>query len=285
MPLDSVGVITVTSGRPRVLRRAMASVRAQDHVGQIEHVIVVDDDPATVEALADVPDHPGLRTTVVPVPRPADERDEPPGDKRRFYPRQARLLNVGVRAASTEWVAFLDDDNEFEPDHLSSLVGTARTHGVDVAHSGRTMWHTDGSPYLEETWHTVSDPAEAARIFGVMCDKGVRVRGTNLLLDRADPLPPGAEFRTSSVIRAQDPVTLVDQNVWLVRRDLLLKLPVPETFTEAEHQANTAPDDKILQTLLANSVRIVRTGRPTVRYYLGGISNRHLGETSDRHPV
>jgi hypothetical protein len=47
------------------------------------------------------------------------------------------------------------------------------------------------------------------------------------------------------VIRAEDPVALVDQSVWLVRRELLLRLPIPETFTEAEHLANTTPDDKL----------------------------------------
>jgi hypothetical protein len=46
------------------------------------------------------------------------------------------------------------------------------------------------------------------------------------------------------VIRAEDPVALVDL-VWLVRRELLLRLPIPETFTEAEHLANTTPDDKL----------------------------------------
>jgi hypothetical protein len=75
-------------------------------------------------------------------------------------------------------------------------------------------------------------------------------------------------------MRAQDPVSLVDQSVWLVSRDLLLRLPIPETFTAAEHEANTAPDDKLLATLQDNGVPMVSTRQPTVRYYLGGVSNR-----------
>lgn len=275
MSEDTIGVVTVTRGRPRLLRRAMDSVYAQDFAGPVEHVIVIDEeDPETAAAALAAPTRPGLRVTVHAQPRPPAERDEPPGDKRRVYPRLSRLFNTGVRISTADWIAFLDDDNEYEPDHLSSLLECAREHGVQVAHSGRTMWYADGAPYLDEAWHTVTDPAEAARIYDVMCAKGVRVRGTNILLDRADPRVPGGAFRTSSTMRAEDPVCLVDQSVWLVRRDLLLRLPIPETFTDAEHEANTAPDDKLLRTLQDNDVPMVATDRPTVRYYLGGVSNR-----------
>ncbi|MFE1834059.1 glycosyltransferase family 2 protein [Streptomyces sviceus] len=275
MSEDTISVVTVTRGRPLLLRRAMHSVYAQDFDGRIEHVIIIDDeDPETVAAVSAAPTRPGLRVIVHQEPRPAAERDEPPGDKRRVYPRLSRLFNTGVRVSSADWIAFLDDDNEYEPHHLSSLLDCAREHGVRVAHSGRTMWYADGAPYLDEAWHTVTDPDEAARIYEVMCDKGVRVRGTNIMLDRADPRGPGDPFRTSSTMRAEDPVSLVDQSVWLVHRELLLRLPIPETFTDAEHEANTAPDDKLLRTLQDNGVAMVSTRQPTVRYYLGGVSNR-----------
>jgi glycosyltransferase involved in cell wall biosynthesis len=275
MPQDSIGVVTVTRGRPQVLRRAMASLYRQDYEGSIEHVIVLDEDPETAPIAAAAPTRPGLRVRVHQVARPAAEVNEPPGDRRRVYPRLSRLFNAGVRASSADWIAFLDDDNEFEPHHLSSLIACARERGTEVAHSGRTMWRHDGAPYLDEAWHTVADPREAARIYDLMCELGVRVRGTNILLDRVDPVPPGAPFHTSSVLRPGDPVALVDQSVWLVRRTLLLRLPIPETFTEAEHAANTAPDDKLLRTLLDHGVPIAATGLPTVRYYLGGVSNTH----------
>lgn len=275
MSESSVGVVTVTRGRPRLLRRAMASVYAQDFDGQIEHVIVVDDDPETARSAFAAPVRPGLRITLRQVRRPASEAGEPPGDRRCAYPRLSRLFNTGVRVSSADWIAFLDDDNEYEPHHLSSLVPCARENDVQAAHSCRTIWHADGSPFLDEAWHTVTDQREAARIYQVMCANGVRTPGTNVLLDRADPVPPGSAFHTSSVLRAGDPVALVDQSTWLVRRDLLLRLPIPEVFTEAEYQANTAPDDKLLQILRDNDVRIVSSGLPTVRYYLGGISNAH----------
>ncbi|HCU50168.1 MAG TPA: hypothetical protein DGG94_10275, partial [Micromonosporaceae bacterium] len=207
-------------------------------------------------------------------PRPPAEVDEPPGDRRLVYPRLSRLFNTGARASSATWIAFLDDDNEFEPHHLSSLMACAEANGARAVHSGRTMLCSDGSPYRREIWHTVSDPVEGARIFQLMCDRGVWIRGTNTLLDRADPVR-GSSLRPSSVIQADDPVLLVDQSVWLIRRDLLLELPIPETFSDEDYAMNAAPDDKLLQVLLDANVPIFSTGQPTLRYYLGGVSNNH----------
>jgi glycosyltransferase involved in cell wall biosynthesis len=275
MPQESIGVITVTRGRPQLLCRAMASVYAQDFSGPIEHLVIADDDPETVPVASAAPTRAGLRVIVQLISRPASEADDVPGDRRRAYPRLSRLFNAGVRTCSSDWVAFLDDDNEYEPAHLSSLMACARARGVQAVHSGRTLWRSDGSPYLDEAWHTVPDPAEAARIHGLMCEKGVRIAGTNIVLDRADPPAPGAAFHTSSVIQREDPIALVDQSSWLVRRELMLRLPIPETFTE-EELPHTAPDDKMLKRLLDNDVKIASTRQPTVRYYLGGISNSHL---------
>jgi hypothetical protein len=255
----------------------MASVYAQDHPGEIVHVVIVDDDPDSVPVIEAAPTRPGLRVVPFPVPRPAAEADERPGDRRSSYPRLSRLLNAGARACATDWLAVLDDDNEYEPDHLSSLLACAEANGARAVHSGRRMFTADGEPYLDELWHTVADPGEAARIYELMCDRGVRVRGTNILLDRADPVR-SVTLRPSSVVQADDPVLLVDQNVWLVRRELMLACPWPETFTDEDYDTNAAPDDKFLEVLLTNGAPLLSTGRPTVRYYLGGMSNKYRRE-------
>lgn len=258
----------------------MASVYAQDFEGDIEHVVVIDDDPRAISGVRRAPTRPGLRVIPKLVPRPADEVNEQPGDRRCVYPRLARLLNFGVRCCSSEWVAILDDDNAYEPNHLSSLMACAIANNARAVHSGRRLFWADGAPYLEEKWHTVENPEESTRIFNLMCEHGVRVRGTNILLDRADPLSSSSSFRPSSVVQAEDPVFLIDQNVWLLRRDLLLEIPFPESYSEEDFKTNTAPDDKLLRALLVNRVPIFSTSLPTVRYYLGGISNRRVRETA-----
>lgn len=43
--------------------------------------------------------------------------------------------NRALAAARTEWVAFLDDDDEFMPHHLEALLGHAETTGADYVYS------------------------------------------------------------------------------------------------------------------------------------------------------
>ncbi|MGC9669675.1 glycosyltransferase family 2 protein [Planosporangium sp. 12N6] len=273
MSPDSIGVVTLTRHRPDMLRRAMASVFAQDYPGDIEHVVVIDDDPDSVAVVESAPTRPGLRTVAHLVERSQREREESPRDRRYVYPRLSRLFNAGTRVSSADWIAFLDDDNEFEPHHLSSLRERAQETGADAVHSGRTMWHADGTPYTDEVWHTAFTYEEGRRLYQLMVDRGVRFPGSNVVMDRADPGVRTASFHPSTVTGPDDPIMTVDQSVWLLRRELLLRLPIPEQFTDDDHRNNAAPDDKLLGVLVSHDVPIFSTGQATVRYYLGGVSN------------
>ena len=133
------------------------------------------------------------------------------------------------------------------------------------------MVTSSGDPYLGPYFPGAPNMAEGARIFELMCERGVWIRGTNILLDRVDQ--DQSSYRNSTIMMGDDPVFLVDQNLWLIERNLLQHLQIPEHFTEEEIAANTCPDDKLLQLMVRNGIRIISTGRPTVRYYLGGISN------------
>lgn len=103
------------------------------------------------------------------------------------------------------------------------------------------------------------------------------------MLDRADPVPlPDGPVRPSSVIRPEDPVLFVDQNVWLLRRELMLANPVPQECSAEDYATNKGVDDLFVERLVRAGVRPVSTGLPTVRYYLGGRSN---GYRPDPAPV
>lgn len=269
---DDVTVITLTRGRPEKLCRAIASVRAQDHPGPIVHRVVVDDCPETMQMLAGERSAPNRALLVDSVERAPEGIRPGAMGIRHVYPWLSRLLNGAVRRSRTRWIAFLDDDNAFEPQHVGSLLARAAQTGSPAVHSFRTIWNADGSPYLQPRFPWAREPSEKARIYELMCERGVWVRNTNVLRDRAGPAGL-TRFVNSTVLSAHDPVFMVDTSVWLLDRTLLAAHPIPETYSEQDVDDDTAPDDKLLEVLLAHRIPIVASGLATLRYYLGGISN------------
>jgi len=110
--MGSVSVIIPTCDRPALLRRALASVRAQTLAPA--EIIVVDDGSASQRgALAG--DAGGL--TVL-------------ANRHAAGPSGAR--NAGAAAARGEWLAFLDDDDEWTPPYLAEVLAHAAAARLDV---------------------------------------------------------------------------------------------------------------------------------------------------------
>jgi GT2 family glycosyltransferase len=53
----------------------------------------------------------------------------------RWFTAGTKPVNVGLSIASGDWIAHLDDDDEFLPTHLSQLLSVAKEHRVEWAHS------------------------------------------------------------------------------------------------------------------------------------------------------
>ncbi len=107
-PAPLVSVIIPTFHRPRLLLRAVASVLNQT-LREIEAIVVLDGvNPETAQALDSIVDL-RLRTIVLPQPVGC-----------------AGARNAGVSQARGDWVAFLDDDDEWFPRKLEIQIQTAR---------------------------------------------------------------------------------------------------------------------------------------------------------------
>jgi glycosyltransferase involved in cell wall biosynthesis len=126
-----VTVLTPAFNRAGVLERALASVRAQTLPPA--DVIVVDDGSA--DGTADVARRAGA--TVLRHPQSLGS-----GEAR----------NTGIRAATTRWIAFLDSDDEWSPDHLRTLLAAAPGHAfvtsATIDNFGRARGNTSGTPRL-----------------------------------------------------------------------------------------------------------------------------------------
>nr|BFE63871.1 hypothetical protein GCM10020063_083970 [Dactylosporangium thailandense] len=107
-----VSVVIPTRNRPELVVRAVRSALAQT-LTDIEIVVVVDGpDPATIAALEAVGDD-----RIRPVELP--ESGGAPNARNR-----------GVDNARADWVAFLDDDDEWLPEKLATQLERARASGV-----------------------------------------------------------------------------------------------------------------------------------------------------------
>ena len=117
MGTPSVSVVIRTKDRPTFLRRALASVAAQAYP-RLEVVVVNDggEDPAAVLAEFEGALEIFLVNYSTSVGR-------------------SRAAQAGLEAATGELVNFLDDDDEFRPGHLATLVGAITGEGVRVAYS------------------------------------------------------------------------------------------------------------------------------------------------------
>lgn len=252
-PAPGITVITITRGRVDLLARAIESVRRQDwEGGALDHLIIVDDCDATASWLGENI-QPGSSVTWKLTRRQAHEASGPA--------RLARLRNHACSVAAGNWIAFLDDDNEFELHHIRTLVDCAIATGFPVVHSHRKLFHFDGSPFLENYWPWCRAEREARERYREYVAKGIMVEGSNIVREQ------------TTACKGRHAAPHIDMNVWLLRRDIVLNFPMPEQFTEEDWLANMTEDDKLLERLINAKVPIATTALPSVRYYLGGYSN------------
>lgn len=130
-----VSVIMPTYNRPQQLRRAVESVLTQTY--QDFEIIVIND---AGEEVAD------WLTTLR-------------GSEKIIYVRhgtnrdRAAARNTGLRLARGKYIAYLDDDDRFLPDHLQTLVEFLESHEYRVAYSDAWRVHEErrGDRYVETT--------------------------------------------------------------------------------------------------------------------------------------
>jgi glycosyltransferase involved in cell wall biosynthesis len=257
MSLPLVTVVTPTHNRPAELARAMASVAAQSGV-HVEHLVFGDNcptlaDPSVVRDLSERFPH-AVIVNVTGAEHAALPQDYLPA-------RIGALRNKGIAAARGDWIAQLDDDNEFEPDHLSSLLGClAANQGVEVAHSWRMLVSPDGSPYEitgENPWHP--DPELRAPSYERLVELGVFEPASSVVRDalRAG----GKEFNG------------VDTSELLVSRRMHERFLFPTTYSRWWQKLEWTEDYAWCVLLDRAKVPMVCNEKPTLRYYMGGYSN------------
>jgi hypothetical protein len=116
-----VTVLVRTLDRPRLLAEALASIRA----GSAAPIVVVNDGGASVTSVTA-----GIENVTL------IEHDKPRG--------RSAAMNAAVDRAQTEWIASLDDDDLYYPEHLPALTTSAAT-------TDATAFYTDAVSTIYRT--------------------------------------------------------------------------------------------------------------------------------------
>lgn len=124
-----VTVVMPVMNRAAMIGRALASIDRQS-VAPAE-VIVVDD--ASTDATAAIAEQAGARVISLPV-------NGGSGPAR----------NIGVQAARTDWIAFLDSDDEWLPGHLEGALAAAGDHLLVAAPGITTQGRAIGNPWCRD---------------------------------------------------------------------------------------------------------------------------------------
>jgi LmbE family N-acetylglucosaminyl deacetylase/glycosyltransferase involved in cell wall biosynthesis len=144
-----ISVIVRTKDRPRLLREALASIKK---TGYPCEVVVVNDGGAK--------------------PLLLDEKLIEHETSRG----RSEAMNSGVRAATSKFVAFLDDDDLYYPEHLATLANAAATPAAG--------WYSDAlSTFTLRSRNSLTPRMTKLRLFAQDFDRDL------LLLDNYIPLP------------------------------------------------------------------------------------------------
>lgn len=121
LPWAEFAVIMPTYRRPKMLQRAVESVLAQD---MTDFQIIVVDDGA---GLPELPADPRVNTVSL----------------KKNTGILGLVRNIGIRVSRSRYLAFLDDDNEWRSNHLSSGLELLES-GVDVVYTQVCRSFPDG---------------------------------------------------------------------------------------------------------------------------------------------
>lgn len=247
-----ITVLTVTR-RIETLDECIDSVQGQEYDGRLVHEFLIDGNDGIMETLASRAGGARIPIRWRLAPRGPGDVDGPA--------RLAVLRNQAVSLADSDYVAFLDDDNRWETHHLQSLWSTIVDHRVDIAHSERKLFHSDGRPYLTPEFPWGRDSLSRRAIYAYCLEAGIMEPSSNVVHDRF-------EMR----------FTWIDLGEWLFRREFLVANPFESKYSLWDWYNLTVEDQSLPRAIFESGLSVASTGQSTLHYFLGGYTTKFEGD-------
>lgn len=249
-----ITVVIVMNGQRPTLSQALASVAAQDYSGKVKVLIVKDESNSHLKTPLQYSEQ-FLNVREIVIAANDLFQNSP------VVARVARLRNLALEFVDAPFVCFLDDDNFWEPHHLSSLWQVMAEHKVPAAHSWRRLVNQDGTAWQGDCFPWLSPSNVERDRYAICLEHGLFSQGSSIVKDRVS-LPVGS----------QD-FGMVDMGAWLLDTTLIRQLRFATSYSEQEVAEMCGEDDKLLWRLRELGVGIICTNQPTLIYQLGGLSN------------
>jgi dTDP-4-amino-4,6-dideoxygalactose transaminase len=246
-----IGVVVLTRNRPRLLCEALASVASQSGQFELHLLLLNNGDNYDFENLIAMV---GLKDVTYAAIRGDHLETLPPTS------RVAHLRNAAVAMLDTEFVAFLDDDNVWHPNHLASLQSLI-TSDIESVHSWRTICNRDGAPTALSCFPWDTSPERQHSRFIDAVRAGIIIPSSAIIRDQVSAIVDDRE------------VGMVDMGCWLLSRNLLEIFKFETRYTTEEISCRTGEDDCFLNAIRVNRVQVSCSQQPTLNYRLGGFSN------------
>ena len=250
-----ITVLTLTHNRPKLLERAIESVKRQTISNQVSQLIIID---ACKDTLKFLKEHYSTDESI------QWKYVERPSKKENLPTRIARLRNMGINAINTPYMAMLDDDNEYMPNHLQSLLHLAQSKKFVAVHSWRLLYTFDGKEFTCNFWPWETDKLLQKSKYADYVKRGIVNYNSNILRDGFDN-------------------NTVDTSAWLLETKTMQQLLFPTTYSQQDIKKHIVEDKKFYRLISARKdIKIGATKECTLKYYLGGYStefNKSLKRT------
>ena len=263
--MKAVSVVIPSSYRPQLLR-ALQSIEQQDYAGPIEVLIVTPTPDLIQEKIAETSAKMKRPCRIVPFELTQRDIAENPLLEMYAWSNAARRRNLGTALASGDLVCHLGDDDEYQPNHISSLVDLLESSpDLPLVFSWRRLLSEDGAPFTSNVYPWIKQPnlAHARYIFQELVRLGICA-------------PDSCEMHDQFIGPQGEELFTVDVSEWLIRREFHLRLPFRERYTFREISHGLTEDYLFCKDLAAIGVPVGCTRKATFNYYLGGQTTRWL---------